>query len=442
MAGENVKIAAIGSFQDRDNIENIKFGDDVSFLDYDMIVLDLTYVLNDYQAVDSNIKTHQGYKLLNDDDSEKITQDINRRKYEISEMLKLGRPIILFTPKDIKCYIQKLNKITHEKYHLVSLLSTLPIEVSVVNSYGNNISFIGDEIFSSYWSINKKHLCYDAYFNEPMGKSIFVIKGTDKVIGSWTVIENGLFLILPAYYDENSDRDSEREFFESLINITNELKRQLGDYTLPEWSGKYLLPFEDKKRRELKELEKKKEALERKNKETNEVYLELIKNKILFTGTGKVLEKKVEQIFSDIGFEVIEPLPNRDDLILKYKDKIAVVEIKGVTKSAAEKHATQLEKWISNYFEENSTMPKGILVVNSYKDIPLKDRIEDTFPVQMLDYSNRRGHCLITGVQLLGLYLKFFENKDNKDDLINSLFDTIGLYEGFKDWSNYIKFNN
>ena len=58
----------------------------------------------------------------------------------------------------------------------------------------------------------------------------------------------------------------------------------------------------------------------------------------------------------------MEVLPDRDDLILQYNDRIAVVEIKGVLrKSAAERHAAQLEKWVSSYFSDKGIRPKGIL---------------------------------------------------------------------------------
>lgn len=88
----------------------------------------------------------------------------------------------------------------------------------------------------------------------------------------------------------------------------------------------------------------------------------------------------------------------------------AVVEIKGVTGSAAEKHAAKLEKWVSTYYEENEVKPKGILVVNTYRDQPLIDRPEVSFPHQMLKFCSQREHCLLTSTQLLSLYLDVKKN--------------------------------
>jgi len=61
-------------------------------------------------------------------------------------------------------------------------------------------------------------------------------------------------------------------------------------------------------------------------------------------------------------------------LILDYKGKIAVVEVKGLGKSAAENNAAQLEKWVSEYYLTKGIKPKGILIVNAYKDVPFKEQ--------------------------------------------------------------------
>ena len=59
----------------------------------------------------------------------------------------------------------------------------------------------------------------------------------------------------------------------------------------------------------------------------------------------------------------------RSDIIAKYGEVAIVAEIKGVTKSAAEKHAAQLEKWVAQYIEENEVSPKGMLIVNGFLSI-------------------------------------------------------------------------
>ncbi len=50
--------------------------------------------------------------------------------------------------------------------------------------------------------------------------------------------------------------------------------------------------------------------------------------------------------------------------------------------------------------------PKGVLIVNAYREISPSERTEAPFPHQMLSYSHVRKHCLITTTQLLSIFLE------------------------------------
>jgi hypothetical protein len=97
-----------------------------------------------------------------------------------------------------------------------------------------------------------------------------------------------------------------------------------------------------------------------------------------------------------------------------------------------------LEKWVSEYFSTYGVQPKGILIVNPFKDVPLKDRTESPFPDQMIGYSQRREHCLITTLQLLGIYFDILQNPAKKDELIKTIFATQGIYTEYQSWSEFI----
>ncbi|WP_316778841.1 hypothetical protein [Pedobacter antarcticus] len=66
--------------------------------------------------------------------------------------------------------------------------------------------------------------------------------------------------------------------------------------------------------------------------------------KVLLFATATPLEEKVEQVFREFGYEILSTEDNRDDLIIKYKDEIAVIEIKGQKGSGSEANAAQLMK--------------------------------------------------------------------------------------------------
>ena len=97
-----------------------------------------------------------------------------------------------------------------------------------------------------------------------------------------------------------------------------------------------------------------------------------------------------------------------------------------------------MEKWVSFYFEDYQVQPKAFLIVNTFQQTELKDRDAVAFPHQMLRFSKGRDHCLITTTQLLGLYFECQAHPEKKDELIQSLFDKSGVYEGFQDWNTFI----
>lgn len=125
-------------------------------------------------------------------------------------------------------------------------------------------------------------------------------------------------------------------------------------------------------------------------------------------------------------------------LFQTYGDTGIVAEIKGVSKSAAEKHAAQLEKWVSQFIEDNGSIPKALLIVNGFCDTPLADRTEEVFPNQMLKYSESRGHILITTTQLLCLYIETQQNPECKDSRIKELLSSVGKYNRYQNINDYL----
>lgn len=404
--------------------------------------------------VQPSAPTHMGYRNLDDGDSVKVIRDIERRKLELKEFLKLGRNIFVFTPPPVTCFGATgekqfsgtgKNRVTTRIVNEVDLLQTLPTRINPVEAAGTSIEFRGEEPFHSFWTANIDYFYYRAYFKEIVGKPLLYIKNTDKVVGTYLHLGNGTLVFMPDFVNEdnfNTKKEWKKiqgEFIDSITTLDEELRKSTGDFELPAWSSQFFLPEERKENDTLTELEYKLNNILSAISEQKNIIAKIEEYKILFTGTGRALEIKVADIFSQLGFEVMEGLPGRDDLILKYGEKVAVVEVKGTNKSAAEKHAAQLEKWVSTYIETKGQIPKGILVVNTYKDTPLDQRTESPFPHQMIAYSESRGHCLITTLQLLGLYLNYKENPDEKEKIVETLFSTVGPYGSYMEWTGFLE---
>lgn len=116
-----------------------------------------------------------------------------------------------------------------------------------------------------------------------------------------------------------------------------------------------------------------------------------------------------------------------------------VVEIKGLNKSAGEKNAAQLEKWVSEHVEKYDKQPKAILLVNAFRNIKLDEREEDVFPKQMLKYATYREQCLLSTTQFLCLYLDCMKSPDKKEDIIKGLLNIVGVYNEYMNFKDFIE---
>jgi hypothetical protein len=442
------RIVSIGDTFTTDVIERIDYRDSQSLLDYETVVWNPNSLLDEYSA-DYDGSPYMGAKLLTDTDSAKIDEDLARRKSEMIELLKLGRSIVIFTPAPKRFYVatgekkvvgRRVTRIVTER----NILESIPIDgLSTVAAEGSMIGLVAREPYKEFWAAVKDYLRYEAYFEKPAGESLMFIKGTTKPVGAWLPLFNGNILFLPCFVMPESLaykelRKIEDSCISSLLTLIEDLRASSGDFLLPQWSAQYYLAGEKAQDERIEALEGQISELIQRRDKTKEETAKLQSYKLLFTGTGKALEAVVAGVLRELGFEVQEPPPNRDDLIIKYADKVAVVEVKGKTKSAAEKDAAQLEKWVSAYYEKLGVIPKGVLIVNAFNETPLHGRTEPAFPEQMLGYSKGRNHCLITGIQLLGLYLECKNNPERRQSLIDSLFSTAGVFNDFRVWTSFI----
>ncbi len=455
-----MKVVTVGlhfDFFEDESIDEINFKSNTTFLEYDLLIWNPNDLLREYTQ-----NTFRQYPSLDEDNSARFLKDIQRRTDEMNEMLEIGRSVVIFMPEPQQVYVDNgektqtgtgKNRRTIRKRNKLSLSDTIPIWPDTTEASGRNIEVRAKGPFTSFWERNEFSLAYRAYFKAPTGGApVFFIKGTGRVIGTYQKVNNGNLLFIPSLsvpdiFDDTMPEDfipgeAEEEFIPSLIDLIEELKKDAGDFELPAWSKEYILPNETEERINLFSLEKDLEDILTNISRQKDVIAELEKYKLLLTGSGRALEIQVKKVFEELGFTVIEGLPGRDDLILKYGQEIAVVEIKGISKSAAEKHAAQLEKWTSEFYFTHNIKPKGILIVNAYKDIPIQERKDAAFPNQMLDFSKKRDHCLITSHQLLSLYLDCKNDDEKKNSMIELMFNTKGIFNEYQDWTNYIHLEN
>lgn len=82
------------------SVRQINFSSQVSFLEFDVLLIDLLDVVNEYR-VKEKLKQYST-DWTNVDDLPLFLRDVRRRRNEIDEFLSLGRTIFVYTPPPIK----------------------------------------------------------------------------------------------------------------------------------------------------------------------------------------------------------------------------------------------------------------------------------------------------------------------------------------------------
>lgn len=123
----------------------------------------------------------------------------------------------------------------------------------------------------------------------------------------------------------------------------------MDDYVLPEWANRLSILNETVECEKLEKDFQKLQRLQKSIEKQEELIRQIQRYKTLITSSGDQLEEKIKLVLSEFGFLLFEAEKGRSDIIARYREIDIVVEIKGVTKSAAEKHAAQLEKWVAQF---------------------------------------------------------------------------------------------
>lgn len=444
-----MKFGLLGYYTEYDHkdMESINFSSDKTILEYEILLIDLKSIFQEYKSYTE----YKGLPLITDHDSMQLRMDLDRRKNEIKEFLECGKSVIVIDGNDdcVYCYsgnktisgTGKNAKTTHfvEAVHSSSLL---PIKISQLNLSGKMITFNNKKVEE----ILKKYIDYfeyrTTYENVNENNILMTIKNTKKVVSYFEKVGKGFLIFVPDLNFTGADYKKESSLEKKYFNDLSEFSKVIikDEIKLPLFSQKYLLPNEELIINDIEQLKKKLNELIIDIKSKEEVLLNLQKEKIMFTGTGTSLEMNSVQQFKEIGFSIEKYDPNSvdEDIVIKYKERIAVVEVKGVSRSATEKHTSQIVKWKSEYHIENGILPKGILLVNAFNERDLEER-QEYFPTQMLKYARHQEICLLTTIQLYNIKEHLKNNSAEKEKIINEIFNANGLYNGFEEWNLNIK---
>lgn len=429
--------------------DEYNLSESISLLDYDAVVINSDELSHHYYSNES----YENKMLLTNRDSKQIQDDFCLIRNQLIDMLEQGKNIFILVGHNENCFIYTgekkfsgtgKNTVTTNIVSEFDMYSFLPVRVRATHIYGNQTEICCKNPYSDFFKKAKDSFQYSAYITIDESDSLLKIKGSSKTVSAIIKYGKGKIIFLPSPYIEY-DHDGEYEkysyiYLDALFELNKRLSSNGDEYVLPDWTNDFSILNE---KDELDCLEKSEQKLNKllcvieKQKQTIKT---IQRYKTLLTSSGGQLEWIVKNVLTELGFVLVESEPGRSDIIAKYNNIDIVAEIKGVTKSAAEKHAAQLEKWVAQFIEEKNKQPKPLLIVNGFCDTPILDRDEDVFPDQMLKYSMARGHILVDTTQLLCLYIEAKNDPTVLQDRIAGLLATVGIYKKYKNLKEYILF--
>ncbi len=408
-----------------EKFEKVTLNSERDLADFDLIIWNPIGLPTDFSADHSRNLSVSSYQNLK--------KSLKKHFQELSEFFHSGKTLVILLPPPSEFAFAEEHAFDKKTMPVTDLLPLNQGEkVSTVASTGTNITVRTNsdaiKIFSDFM---KTHMQYKAYFAEVIGEP-FMFSNANKPLASLLKRDEGRILFLPHII---LDKINLLAFVNQIKKLTTELNSESKDKTeiqLSNWASNFLLPNESETVNKIIELEKKNEELIINIGKEKALLNSIISKKYLFAGgTGDALVDQVMLVFKEMGIPAVNGPEGRDDLILELGGRPAVVEIKGKKKSAAEEDAAQLEKWVSGYYEKNKVEPKGILIINAFKDLPLSERNDPAFPNQMIDYATRKQQCLITTTQLLQLSLLANSEPKKGKLIIESLLKTVGVYDSF-----------
>ncbi|MGE8944530.1 hypothetical protein ACO2I3_21720, partial [Leptospira interrogans] len=192
--------------------------------------------------------------------------------------------------------------------------------------------------------------------------------------------------------------------------------------------------------------------------------------KHLLTETDDTLEVAVLRAFREVGVAIERGPKNLADLLAIVDDTILCIEVKGFMGGTKDFVINQCEKWVTDV-RAALTVPEGeldegtrkylpilarlgilpvgteeeltwkirpLLISNTYRDTPLKQRSAESFSGSQETKLKKQGVVAITSVQVLGIYAQFRDDLDDAMESIRSLLVGGGVSDVCADWTKYL----
>lgn len=390
-----------------------------------------------------------------------------KRMLELIDWVKQGNSLIIVgaPPEEFS-----ISYIKDRISHRVDLLkSELFRDVSFKRTNGHLVEFCGSDNVAGYLSGLTQLIAYDAILTGTNLLPLFQVsipsKSETQLVGAFCKLGAGIIIYAPILKPDfqNPQVAQSYAYFLNLAQILEAQQSKPYD-DLPDWVTSYQTHEERRINKGISETQDK----IRKQEQAIESYQGLLAKeqapKALFTSTGDTFALAVAEGLRKLGLSVVEGPKQRADLLVSDGVRLAALEVKGLEGGAREKNVGQVKRWTADLLVALSTPAdevtdteikayqekltelafnrddmhgdndcKGILVLNTYRKLPLEERPE-SYPEPVNKIVIRSGVCALTGLQLFLLLQEVRNDPLKKKLFIDKLFTENGVLDEGRDW--------
>ncbi|RFA09033.1 hypothetical protein B7R54_07195 [Subtercola boreus] len=427
----NIRVLTIGVNTSMPEFTAIDFIDPVSTHDFDVVIWD-----------PNRFTMHAGSQGRDD---AAIVEAMARRRDEFDTFLEHGGVVVAFARPEYRTPVSTQGYYTPDDD--LSGWDSFPQHFGGLKaSGGRRVVVRGQSRLSTFLRDQGNRVRYSAVLTEIASEGVVIATAgnTDQpVAAEFQWVTGGSLIMLPDIeldfpvgsasgeldlQDPIVDSDARHTFWSSLIDA---VLPQAEVEPAPAWTSGITTSSERNLTIDLGLAAAQLEVAQTLVMELNTQQARLDSDKILLYGTGDALAEKCAEVLERFGAQRLPAPENRADLRFSFEERIIVVEVKGVTKSAKEENAAQLEKWVMEDVSSGTpySQIKPVLIVNAFRQKSPSERAE-TFPSQMLQMSESRGHALLSSVQLFVLAAEVSEGHLSGSEALQIITSTVGKLAG------------
>jgi hypothetical protein len=404
----HVQIASIGS--SLAEAETLRYRDATSLDDFDAVVWNPRALVDEYDAE----RGDDG--ALSVGASQAFLDDLRRRRAALRALVRRGGTLVIEPPPPIAIRVHTLEAIL-----TVPLTQALPVEgIATAAASPRALRFAGGAPFRGFWDAVGSALAPAVRVSAPGGEPLLRDADGGDVFGLYWSQHRGRVLFLPP------PQPSARTAYEAaLVRMLEALAGDVEEQ-MPGWARRVVARDEQPVRARFDALEATRAALEREIAATRRALHPLERRKRLFTAAGRSLVEAVSEAFWSLDCSVLQGPFGDADLVIERGEAVSLAWVVAGTGPVGPEALAQLDHGVAHLSARERRPIRGLLIVNPHRGVAPERR--PALAESLVADALRRGHRVVTGLDLFGLVVMAAEAPARRDALLENLLGGAGLW--------------